>query len=184
MLTGRELIEPILVAAPHPASLDDDDLLARCALTRNRSSGPGGQHRNKVETHVLLTHEPTGITGQAGERRSPEMNKRMALRRLRVALAIACRAPVPIGEIGSPLWRSRVRGGRIVLNEGHRDYPAMLAEALDVVHASRLDMKRASLRLECTASQLVKLIAAEPAALAAINAARQDRGDRPLQHGR
>ncbi|MEL7485382.1 MAG: peptide chain release factor-like protein [Planctomycetota bacterium] len=181
MLTGRELIEPILVPAPHPASLDYDDLLADCTITRNRGMGPGGQHRNKVETHVTLTHDATGITGQAGERRSPEVNKRTALRRLRIALAIACRAPVPIGEIGSPMWRSRVRGGRIALNERHRDFPSMLAEALDVVHASHLDLKRASLRLDVTPSQLIKLIATEPAALAPFNAAREARGERPLR---
>lgn len=181
MLTGRELIEPIFVPAPHPASLDRDALLEACSITRNRATGPGGQHRNKVETHVLLTHTPTGVTGQAGERRSPEVNKRAAVRRLRFALAVACRAPVPIGEIGSEMWRSRVRGGRIALNDQHRDVPAMLAEALDVVYASGLDLKRAALRLECTASQLIKLIAKEPGALAALNAAREARGDRPLR---
>ncbi|MEL6795423.1 MAG: peptide chain release factor-like protein [Planctomycetota bacterium] len=181
MLSGRELIQPIFVPCPHPASLDAEALLDQCTITRNRGTGPGGQHRNKVETHVTVTHDATGVSGQAGERRSPEVNKRSAIRRLRVALAIACRAPVPIGEIGSPMWRSRVRGGRIALNERHRDFPAMLAEALDVVYAGGLDLKRASLRLECTTSQLIKLIAKEPSAMGALNAAREARGDRPLQ---
>ena len=181
MLTGRELIQPIFVQAPHPASLDDETLLASCTLGRKRTSGPGGQHRNKVETHVTLTHGPTGIAGQAGERRSPEANRRVAIHRLRVTLAIACRAPVPLGEIGSALWRSRVRGGRIVLNSQHRDAPAMLAEALDVIHASGLDLKRAALRLDCTASQLVKLLAAGPAAMVALNTAREARGDHALR---
>ncbi|MEO1584093.1 MAG: peptide chain release factor-like protein [Planctomycetota bacterium] len=181
MLTGRELISPIFVPSPHPASLEDEALLAVCTLSRNRGTGPGGQHRNKVETHVTVTHDETGISGQAGERRSPEVNKRSAVRRLRSALAVACRSPVPIGEIGSDMWRSRVKSGRISLSDRHRDGPAMLAEALDVVYAGGLDLRRAGLRLGCSTSQLTKLIAREPAALAALNAARQAKGGRPLR---
>ncbi|MEL6496929.1 MAG: peptide chain release factor-like protein [Planctomycetota bacterium] len=181
MLNRRELIQPLFVPAPHPASLDSVSLLEQCSITRNRATGPGGQHRNKVETHVTVTHDATGVSGQAGERRSPEVNKRAAIRRLRLALAVACRAPVPIGEIGSDMWRGRVRGGTIALNERHRDFPSMLAEALDVVYSSGLDVKRAALRLECTPSQLTKLIAKDTPALAALNEARSARGQRPLQ---
>ena len=47
-----------------------------------KASGPGGQHRNKTETGVRLTHLPSGITVTATERRSRERNKSMALTRL------------------------------------------------------------------------------------------------------
>ena len=35
------------------------------------ASGPGGQHRNRTESGVRLTHRPTGIVVLATERRSP-----------------------------------------------------------------------------------------------------------------
>lgn len=181
MTRPRPLIEPIFVPSPHPASLDDDDLLKSCTLGRGRSSGPGGQHRNRVQTLVELTHNPTGLAAHAGERRSASENKSVALRRLRLELAIRARAPVPLGEIGSPMWRSRVQGERIVVSVDHRDYPSMLAEALDVIHAGGLDLKKASLRLRCTRSQLIRLIAKEPAALAALNEAREAKGKNPLR---
>ena len=34
--------------------------LREVAVRASRSSGPGGQHRNKVETGVRLTHRPSG----------------------------------------------------------------------------------------------------------------------------
>ena len=41
---------------PHPCDLQLEDLLARCQVTRTRGSGPGGQHRNKVETAIVIKH--------------------------------------------------------------------------------------------------------------------------------
>jgi hypothetical protein len=168
----------------HPAAWPDEELLKRCTLHRGRSSGPGGQHRNRVETQITITHEETGIVGQAGERREAIVNKRVALRRLRLALATQHRVPVPDGEIGSELWRSRlvrkrdsegVVRARISLNAEHRDYPSMLAEALDVIEACGHDMKRAGLRLEVSIAQLVKMIREHKPALARLNEERAKR---------
>lgn len=165
----------------HPACLPDEELLEQCTLGRNRGSGPGGQNRNKVETEVIITHNPTGLRTHAGERRSQVENKRVALRRLRLLLATEVRSAVPIGEIGSSLWRSRVRGGKIILNPDHHDYPSMLAEAMDVIAAANWDLKKAALRLEVSASQLLKLIKEHPHALEKLNREREARGLHPMR---
>jgi protein subunit release factor A len=47
-----------------------------------KSSGPGGQHKNKRETAVRIRHLPSGITVLATEHRSQARNKALALRRL------------------------------------------------------------------------------------------------------
>jgi hypothetical protein len=166
---------------PHPACLPEEDLLKHCTLGRLRTGGPGGQHRNKVETAVLITHEPTGLKAFASERRSQIENKQVAIKRLRHTLAVEMRMGAPNGEIGSALWRSRVKNGRISVNPEHRDYPALLAEALDVLASAAWDPKKAALRLNVTSTQLVRLIADHAPALAKVNAERTSRGGRPLR---
>ncbi|MBX3357416.1 MAG: peptide chain release factor-like protein [Phycisphaeraceae bacterium] len=166
---------------PHPACLPEEDLLRQCTLDRGRSSGPGGQHRNKVETLVTISHVPSGIQAHAGERRSQAENKRVAVFRLRLTLAVEVRSTVPVGEIGSRLWRSRTGGGRIACNPEHEDFPAMLAEAMDVLGASGWEPRKAALRLDVTASQLVKLVKDHPPAFVRVNRERAAKGGHPLK---
>ena len=65
---------------------DPQDLLKDCDLSFLRASGPGGQHRNKVETAVRLVHRPTGVTVVASDSRSQSANRKAALERLRAKL--------------------------------------------------------------------------------------------------
>ncbi len=165
----------------HPAALEGDVLMKDCTLSRGRASGPGGQHRNKVETHVTITHKPSGVEAQAGERRLAKENQSVALRRLRLLLAMHIRVEVPLGEIRSELWKSRCKNRKIVCSPKHTDFPSMLAEALDVIDACGYDMRKASSRLECSASQLLRLVADHPPALVKFNDERRLRSMRPLR---
>ncbi len=47
-----------------------------------RSSGPGGQHANKTETAVRITHVPTGLSAVAQEERSQHLNRKLAMSRV------------------------------------------------------------------------------------------------------
>lgn len=167
----------------HPATLPADALLHQCHTWRQRRSGPGGQHRNKVETAVVIEHLPTGIRGEASERRSQEQNRRQALLRLRTQLAIHHRTPVDAVANYEPseLWRSRLAGRHIPISSRHEDFPALLAEALDVISAADFRLPSAAAALGTTTSQLVKLLAREPAALALVNGERRTRRLRPCK---
>lgn len=59
------------------ASLERD-----CDIQYFIATGPGGQHRNKVETGVRMTHRPTGIVVTATERRSQHANREAAYERM------------------------------------------------------------------------------------------------------
>ncbi len=47
-----------------------------------KGSGPGGQHRNKVETCVKIIHIPSGITETCQETRSKTRNFNIAKKRI------------------------------------------------------------------------------------------------------
>ena len=166
----------------HPATLPPEELLRQCAETRTRRGGPGGQHRNKVETAVVLLHSPTGISAEAAERRSQEENRRMALKRLRLRLALQWLPQTATGpHEPSPLWLSRAKAGRLAIAPEHDDYPALVAEALQALEAGAFDVAAAAASLHVSTSQLLKLFRRVPAAWVQLNRLRLARGLPPLR---
>jgi hypothetical protein len=173
----------------HPAALPIDELLKDVEFRTTRGPGPGGQHRNKSDTMVRVTHVPTGVQAQAGERRSLDLNRTTAIFRLRRELALKIRSARAAPEGGplelpapSALWQSRVsRSRRLVISARHDDFPALLAEALDALDDAADDVARAARGLGVTPSQLVKFLGQEPAALSELNQRRRRRGQRLLQ---
>ena len=80
----------------------------------------------------------------------------------------------------SPLWLSRCRGGRIVVSPSHDDFPALLAEAIDVLDTYTYDVKTAASALGCSASQLIKFLKCEPRAFQVVNRAQENPGASPF----
>lgn len=150
----------------HPVQLPTDELLKQCDVKRTRASGPGGQHRNKVETAIVITHKPTGIVGQASETRQQERNRKTAVQRLRVNLALGIRVHF---DSPSSRWIGRVKGRKISVSPEHDDYPIILAEALDCILVAKFDVVDAAKKLQVSTSQLIKLLKAEPAAFEWLN---------------
>jgi peptide chain release factor len=70
---GVEVFEPVTETTFKPQDVRWETMRAR---------GPGGQHVNRAESAVRVTHLPTGIQATATEERSQHRNRALALARL------------------------------------------------------------------------------------------------------
>lgn len=76
-----------------PYSLDRATLEREVRVDTYRASGPGGQHVNRTESAVRLTHAPSGVVVTATENRSQIRNRAIAFERLAQRLRALNRVP-------------------------------------------------------------------------------------------
>lgn len=156
----------------------DPQLLAECETHLYKASGPGGQHRNKVTSAVRLVHRPSGLHATGTESRSQHENRARALRRLREAIALSARVPLP-KEI---VWPENVQvpNGRLRVNEKNPAIHHVIALVLDAFAEHGGEPRPAAAALGLTSSGLVKFLYEHRKAWSEVAHMREKAGLRPL----
>jgi hypothetical protein len=165
--------------------LSDDALLSDCRFDAFRGPGPGGQKRNKTSNSIRLTHLPTGIHVLAGESRSQAENKRRAVRRLKLRLAIDVRHTIDPRFFEPPAWFDQVKQvGRLAASHHNEHYARLASLVLDLLDAQRGSIGDVAKLLGVSTSSVVKFVEEEPQLWAAANAIRHAAVKPPLERRR
>ena len=139
-------------------------------VDRRLGTGPGGQKRNKTQSAVTVTHEASGIAGSSDETRSQISNRLIALRHLRLNLALRLREP-PLAA-----W-----GFAAVPSLRSPDYPLWTAVLLDVLVACGLRISEAAAFCGTSTGRLVRDLSRDPALWQEVNRLRRDADLAPLR---
>ncbi|CAI9267160.1 unnamed protein product [Lactuca saligna] len=176
---GRELL-----------AMSDEKLMSQCEMDTYKSSGPGGQHRNKRETAVRLKHIPTGIIAQASEDRSQHKNRASALARLRSLLALKVRNSIDLETYTPPPEllqvlppKSTIRGSDCGPQIGHNNPKFVLGmqALLDLIFAVDGSVADAAKKLGLSTGALSRLILSDDSLRQAVNEFRVSKGMKPLK---
>lgn len=178
---------PPFACPPDYLSLSDKDLFSQCTMDTFRASGPGGQHRNKTESAVRLTHLPTGLVSQASDDRSQHKNRAYALDRLRTLIAAKVRRPVELDGYKPPPELSRIlpagKGQKSVgqkIGPNHPDFCKGVQCLLDLLLTTEGSVSASAAVLGISTGALSKVITSDKSVLLPANELRASKGLKPL----
>jgi peptide chain release factor-like protein len=159
--------------------LSDEALSAQCRWEAFRARGPGGQHRDKTNTAVRVTHLPSGISATGGESRSARENRIHALRRLRLKLALEIRQPIDRASFAPPQWFIEARhlllgapasrAPTLKLTPRHHAYFQAVGLVMDVLTEMRGDMPASAAMLGVSTSSFMRFIEQDGQTIAMAN---------------
>jgi len=146
-------LEPI--ARSNLLRLSDAELLELCQTQAYKGSGPGGQHRNKTGSGVKLKLLNVNIESYSCDDRSSHINKILALKKLRMKIALQIREEpslqIPFAFPGTD--------GKI--SADNKLYPEFIADILDRIKATSGDLSEAAKMWNLSKSALNKIILAD-----------------------
>jgi len=158
-------------------TLADEELTRQCEVDTYRASGPGGQKRNKTSSAVRLRHAPSGQLVIAEESRSQHENKARALKRLRMAIALNCRAEFALTDGPPGVFKAHQRdNGSLEISTRSADFPICVALALDALTTTKGRVKDAATLLGMGTAALSELLTCDGKVMEQSNRIRMEYG--------
>ncbi|XP_078435142.1 class I peptide chain release factor [Wolffia australiana] len=170
--------------------LSDEELMGQCEMDTFKSSGPGGQHRNKRESAVRLSHLPTGIIAQAVEDRSQHKNRASALARLRELLALKVRREIDLDGYEPPPELMQILPAKSTIRDpnagpqigpNNPKFAAGVQALLDLIYAVEGSVLDAAKKLGLSTGALSRLLLSDDSLRMAVNELRAAKGLKPLR---
>lgn len=156
-------------------ALDDESLCRLCTFEFFKSSGPGGQHRNKVSSAVRVKLVSFDISAEDCSERTQHRNRANALNKLRHLLALKVREEISdAGEGAAP----EAAEGRVPFDCSMRNprYYLFIARLLDHLEAAGFDQRQAAAVYGVSPTALIRKIAADPSLWAHCQRRREELG--------
>ncbi|WDE96948.1 peptide chain release factor-like protein [Lentisphaera profundi] len=149
--------------------MTDEELLNRCKTDHYIATGNGGQKRNKTSSAVRLTLKDTSISATASEDRQQSVNKKRALRKLRLAIAMEMRQE-------AQQWQ-----GQLDMNPKNAQYPLFIAALTDNLFDKNWQVSEVAKSMDLSTGKLIKIIAKDDTLWQFVNKERQKNDYKPLK---
>ncbi|OGV38355.1 MAG: hypothetical protein A2020_08230 [Lentisphaerae bacterium GWF2_45_14] len=171
MVFKKEEIFKFSEERKHWLEASGEELTSQCRFDAFKSTGKGGQKRNKTSSALRLIHSPSGISVTADGSRSQNENRSEALRKLRYMIALEYRSAVPVD----------VPFENIEMSLSNKHYHLWTACMLDVFYDADFVLKDAAEKCGVSPSKLVKLIYRDTALWQELNRVMTAQGKSPLR---
>lgn len=159
----------------------DEQLLEDCHVETFRGSGPGGTKADTTESSVRITHEPSGVSVTASEKRSQRANRKTALRRLKLEYALNVRHDVDPERVTVPEQLASYLNGGIEVNPKNPHFPFWVKLVLDVLEALDGEVGSTADVFGVSTNQLVKFLSRDDRVWETVNDLREQHGLHPLK---
>ena len=150
-------------------NMSDEELLNNCKTDHFIATGNGGQKRNKTSSAVRLSLKNSDISVTASEDRQQSVNKKRALRKMRIAIAMEMRE------------EPKEWGGQLDMNPKNPQYPLFVACLVDHLFDKAWQVSEVAKSMDISTGKLIKIIAKDDSLWQFVNKERQRSGYKPLK---